>query len=116
TASCPPRQACQNEFVICLLEGGVGIEMCCRTASNCPRAAACHTVVLDPRSSNRRAARHCANTTASDIGDPSVKIAPGASMSAPPSNNASSTATSSLLAAQCKAVSAEPFGELCTGA
>src|SRR5262245_28116687 len=102
TSSCPPRQACQNEFVICSREGGGCIETCCPTESNSPRAADCHTFVIAPRSSNRRAARHCANTTASDIGEPPVKTAPGASMSAPPSSSASSTATSSLLAAQCK--------------
>ena len=59
---------------------------------------------------SRRAACHCANTTASDMGVPPVKTAPGASMFAPPSISASSTATSSLLAAQWSGVSGDFSG------
>ena len=113
-ARCPPRQACQNAFVICWSTGDGSAVQHSRTRSTNPSAAACQRVVVAPRSSNRCAAFHCANTTASDIGVPPVCTAPGASMSAPASRSASRTAISLLLAAQCSAVSGGPAASECT--
>ena len=110
---CPPRHAFQNAFVTCSRAGGGSIEQNARTRSKSPKAAACQIVVVAPRSTSLRSARHCPNTTASDIGVPPVKTAPDASISAPPSRSASSTPTSSLLAAQCSAVSGAPRGPGC---
>jgi hypothetical protein len=61
-----------------------------------------------PRATSRSAARHCPNAVASAIGEPPLITGPGASMSAPASSSASISSTSSLLAAQCSAVSAWP--------
>ncbi len=62
-------------------------------------------VVFAPRSSNLRAAFHCANMTASDIAVPFVKMAPGLSILAPPSSRALRASTSLLLAAQWRGLS-----------
>lgn len=76
-------QACHRALSHSAAVGTGGPATCARTRSSAPSAAACQRVVAAPRASNRRAARHCANTTASDIGVPPVNTAPGASMSAP---------------------------------
>ena len=117
---CPPWHAHHKAWVISSGGGASGregrgahevnadapsSEKCFSTRSISPNAAACQSVVRAPRSTNRRAAFHCPNATASASGVPPPITAPGASISAPPSRSVSSTSTSSLLAGQWSGVS-----------
>jgi hypothetical protein len=70
------------------------------------RGGALTAVARTPEGIGDLAARHWPNATASTSGLPPLITDPGASMSAPASTSASSTSTSSLLAAQCSGRSA----------
>ena len=67
-------------------------------------------LVQAPRSTSRSPASVPPNTAASAMGPSPPMIDPGASMLAPASRSASTSSTSSLLAAQCSGVSRGPSG------
>jgi hypothetical protein len=102
---CPPWQAPQNARVMASPGGVSALLKCASTRSISPSVAASVSVVRAPRSTSRRAASHCPNPHASASGEPPPITPPAASISAPASINASTTATSLLLAAQCSGVS-----------
>ena len=110
----PAPHACQNAWLTCSAVGGGRPSMSSRSRSTIPSPAAVHRLsTRAPRSTSNRATFQQPYPIAFSSG---VPIEPfGMLMSVPPSIKTRATSLSSLLAAQCKGVSAPGCGSRAFG-